>query len=129
MSEFVLNRKYELQLPDSFVDIDRDEMEYIDGGWSFTRKFSTKAGINALYKAGAGYSIATLILAFGVVITGATGIGAVAFGLVGAYSGTLTWKCLDSTTEATYYYNRYGSYYLTVAGIGPLITGVRVDQL
>ncbi|SKA85141.1 hypothetical protein SAMN05428976_10748 [Clostridium sp. USBA 49] len=32
MSAFVLNRKYELQLPESFVDIDREEMEYVDGG-------------------------------------------------------------------------------------------------
>lgn len=32
MSAFVLNRNYELQLPTSFVDIDRDEMEYVDGG-------------------------------------------------------------------------------------------------
>ncbi|KLE16278.1 hypothetical protein [Clostridium sp. C8] len=36
MSAFVLNRKYELQLPNSYVDVDREEMEYVDGGgyWS-----------------------------------------------------------------------------------------------
>jgi len=35
MSTFVLNKEYSLQLPSSYVDIDRDEMEYIDGGaWS-----------------------------------------------------------------------------------------------
>ena len=32
MSTFVLDRKFELQLPNSYVEIDRDEMEYIDGG-------------------------------------------------------------------------------------------------
>ncbi|MGL5087628.1 MAG: hypothetical protein ACRC68_18255 [Clostridium sp.] len=32
MSIFVLNRNYELQLPTSFVDVDREEMEYVDGG-------------------------------------------------------------------------------------------------
>mgnify|MGYP000934548229 CR=1 FL=1 len=32
MSAFVLNRGYELQLPNSYVDIDNDEMEYVDGG-------------------------------------------------------------------------------------------------
>ncbi|SHI22326.1 hypothetical protein [Clostridium intestinale] len=32
MSAFVLNRNYELQLPSSFVDVDREEMEYVDGG-------------------------------------------------------------------------------------------------
>lgn len=34
MSAFVINRNYELQLPNSFVDVDRDEMEYVDGGFS-----------------------------------------------------------------------------------------------
>ncbi len=32
MSTFVLKKEYELQLPSSYVDIDREEMEYIDGG-------------------------------------------------------------------------------------------------
>ncbi|ADL50514.1 hypothetical protein [Clostridium cellulovorans] len=32
MSAFVLNRNYELQLPNSYADVDSDEMEYIDGG-------------------------------------------------------------------------------------------------
>ncbi len=32
MSAFVLGREYSLQLPNSYVEIDRDEMEYVDGG-------------------------------------------------------------------------------------------------
>lgn len=32
MSAFVLKKEYSLQLPSSYVDIDREEMEYIDGG-------------------------------------------------------------------------------------------------
>lgn len=32
MSSFVLNRSYELQLPNSFVEVEKDEMEYVDGG-------------------------------------------------------------------------------------------------
>lgn len=32
MSKFVLNRNYQLQLPNSFVDVEREEMEYVDGG-------------------------------------------------------------------------------------------------
>lgn len=32
MSTLALNRSYELQMPSSFVDVDRDEMEYVDGG-------------------------------------------------------------------------------------------------
>lgn len=36
MSTFVLKREYALQLPNSYVEIDRDEMEYVDGGSDFT---------------------------------------------------------------------------------------------
>ena len=32
MSAFVLQREYSLQLPNNYVEIDRDEMEYVDGG-------------------------------------------------------------------------------------------------
>ena len=32
MSTFVLKREYALAMPSSYVDIDRDEMEYVDGG-------------------------------------------------------------------------------------------------
>lgn len=32
MSTLALNRSFELQMPSSFVDIDREEMEYVDGG-------------------------------------------------------------------------------------------------
>jgi len=36
MSTFVLQRKYALQLPNSFVDVDSEEMEYVDGGWNLS---------------------------------------------------------------------------------------------
>ena len=32
MKELVINKNYELQLPNSFVDVEREEMEYVDGG-------------------------------------------------------------------------------------------------
>ncbi|MDU5108112.1 hypothetical protein [Clostridium sp.] len=32
MSTFVLKREYALQLPNSYAEIDREEMEYVDGG-------------------------------------------------------------------------------------------------
>lgn len=34
MSTFVLKREYTLQMPTSYVDIDREEMEYVDGGFT-----------------------------------------------------------------------------------------------
>lgn len=32
MSAFVLRKEYLLQLPNNFVDIDSEEMEYVEGG-------------------------------------------------------------------------------------------------
>jgi hypothetical protein len=37
MSSFVLNRNCQLELPTNFVEIDRDEMEYVDGGYAVPR--------------------------------------------------------------------------------------------
>lgn len=36
MSTFVLSRNYELILPESYVDVNNEEMEYVDGGWNFS---------------------------------------------------------------------------------------------
>lgn len=43
MSTFVLKREYALQLPNNYVEIDRDEMEYVDGGWFLSNKFMAGA--------------------------------------------------------------------------------------
>lgn len=34
MNTIALNNNYQLELPTSYVDVDDDEMEYVDGGWS-----------------------------------------------------------------------------------------------
>lgn len=33
MSTIALKRNYQLEMPNNFVDVDRDEMEYVDGGY------------------------------------------------------------------------------------------------
>ncbi|NLL31702.1 MAG: hypothetical protein GX258_11875 [Clostridiales bacterium] len=47
MSAFVLKREYTLQLPNSYVDIDSDEMEYIDGGYTWWQKALVASAIVA----------------------------------------------------------------------------------
>lgn len=60
MSTFVLKKEYALQLPSSYVDIDREEMEYIDGGaWNSVSNI--------------GFAIDAIIWAGGIV-TGTIGI-------------------------------------------------------
>ena len=48
MSTFALKRGYELQLPMSFVDVDRDEMEYLDGGSGFSNWFFYVDNVGAI---------------------------------------------------------------------------------
>lgn len=57
MSAFVLNRNYELQLPNSFVDVDREEMEYVEGGGTvkLTLTYGTIAFLVA--KVGVGWGL------------------------------------------------------------------------
>ncbi|CAM2888570.1 hypothetical protein HAHI6034_01500 [Hathewaya histolytica] len=57
MSTLALNRSYELQMPSSFVDVDRDEMEYVDGGFYISNQ--TLKGV--LISAGVNPVGATLI--------------------------------------------------------------------
>ena len=47
MSTFVLNRNYELALPTSYVEVDNEEMEYVDGGGKIPR-WAVSAPIDAL---------------------------------------------------------------------------------
>ena len=46
MSTFVLRREYALQMPTNFVDVDMDEMEYVDGGIALKTTW-VAAGLNA----------------------------------------------------------------------------------
>lgn len=37
MKELVINKNYELQLPNSYVHVERKEMEFVKGGWTIIR--------------------------------------------------------------------------------------------
>lgn len=59
MSTFVLRREYALQMPTNYVDIDMDEMEYVDGGGvpnyvvsGFVNAALTIAGAYNVFRAG-----------------------------------------------------------------------------
>ncbi|GAA0110593.1 MAG: hypothetical protein KHZ99_18685 [Clostridium sp.] len=56
MSTFVLRREYALQLPNSYVDVDRDEMEYVDGGFALP-KWLVAGAINLAVSALVGGSL------------------------------------------------------------------------
>ena len=41
MKELAINKNHELQLPNSYVDVERKEMEFVDGGWTIIRTAET----------------------------------------------------------------------------------------
>lgn len=62
MSTFVLKREYALQLPNNYVEIDRDEMEYVDGGWSIeiSKRTIAAAVVGVLAGIGAYQTVASI---------------------------------------------------------------------
>ncbi|GAA0760978.1 hypothetical protein SDC9_58690 [bioreactor metagenome] len=105
MSAFVLNRKYELQLPNSYVDVDRDEMEYVDGGilvsgkwYGFSIWFNSRETDGLLIAIGAGSAgawLAAELAAAGIVtLPAAIPFGVVAAALAASASAiaALKWK-------------------------------------
>lgn len=69
MSTFVLKREYALQMPTSYVDIERAEMEYVEGGGSLPT-WAISAPINFALSLNPGVSLAfggiTALIKYGV---------------------------------------------------------------
>ncbi len=68
MSTFVLRREYALQMPNNFVDVDMDEMEYIDGGLYIPNSvisFAVNAVFNGLLGGGTYGSLRAIVNALG----------------------------------------------------------------
>jgi len=57
MSTFVLRREYALQMPNNFVDVDMDEMEYVDGGGAVSNWFFSTKTVGAALNTAIGYAI------------------------------------------------------------------------
>lgn len=119
MSTFVLKREYALQMPCSYVDIDRGEMEYVDGGYRSSRQTwvpaqTIRISVGA-YATAVGISSLTLSVAISA-ITGGTAILVItkqkileyvlqgSVSVIGSWSGA---KALD--TDGDGYITRYVS--------------------
>lgn len=97
MSAFVLNRNYELQLPNNFVDIEKDEMEYVDGGGAnygvcgyITFRISRNV-INAAIALGVTCAVAAAIgSCIGTAGLGAAAAAALISGVAGIVAGVIS---------------------------------------
>ncbi len=63
MSELAFRRNFELKLPSSFVDVEREEMEYVDGGFNLAILRQNVLGVAAVCAA-ATVIVKTLIIPF-----------------------------------------------------------------
>jgi len=101
MSAFVLNRKYELQLPSSYVDVDRDEMEYVDGGGTITFKIGSNSFIiGALATVGTALTAAkvtTVLASLGIAIATAIELGTYGMGTLIAGAFLIKWGAVIPT--------------------------------
>lgn len=114
MSTFVL------QLPNSFVDIDRDEMSYVDGGTTYSTTYYNNDGI---VKLGAKFGMNLVALKGAVVLLLASAVTVVvALAAVGIWITNVYWGATNvaALITAMQYFKSYGSYTINeniVAGV------------
>lgn len=131
MSAFVLERKYALQLPNYFVDIDRDEMEYVDGGATSTSTGTAKYLKNVAatlmaswFSLAGGYTYATAAA-----VASTVGVG------VGVIAGIGAGYCTFAGNEYRQAYNYFSTksqtsstqYKMTTISLIGIVTGVTYD--
>lgn len=107
MSAFVLNRNYELQLPNNFTVVECCEMEYVDGGGTITFEIGANSFIiGALAAVGTSLTVAKATA----VLAGLATTIAVAIELGTAGTGTLI----------------AGAFLITFGGVIPTLAGFAV---
>ncbi|NLL31618.1 MAG: hypothetical protein GX258_11440 [Clostridiales bacterium] len=112
MSAFVLNREYELQLPDNYVDIDIVEMEYVDGGGlvKLTISKETLSRLSRIACIAVGTTIG-VILGYKIGMGPGAFIGGV-FGFVGGFiAGNYVANKISTSQTFSAYVNGYSGHY------------------
>jgi len=90
-------------MPTSYVDIDRDEMEYVDGGFYYMDYYDVCGLVSAVGLSGAAVTVAALAGQLGgmtaLIATAIPGIGWVAAGIIAANSTAFAWACVNAIAE------------------------------
>ena len=119
MSTFVLKKEYALQMPSSYVDIDRDEMEYVDGGsTSVSRYYKLDGLFHAILNVGGGAAAVYSRVKTLWTVTELAAKKALKACLSGFWGyATLVYNAAQIALGCTYL-NRYGTYSVVSKGIG-----------
>lgn len=102
MSTFVLKREYVLQMPTNYVEIDGDEMEYVEGGFYYLTYSDVVKVVTTLGMTAATVTIAGVVTGLGgagAVATLLPGIGWAAAGIIAANAAVFGWACVTAITE------------------------------
>ena len=110
-----------LQFPSSYVLMDAEEMEYVEGGYIKNVSMSLAAAKKACHALAVGGVV-------GVVLSAIAGAGTIAAALGSLYFGNITMAAYNAAEDAKYYLNRgYGTCTLKVTYAANLfITNVQV---
>ena len=128
MSTFVLKREYALEMPINYVDIDRYEMEYVDGGAT-----STSTGTASYLKnLAAGLMASWFSLAGGYTYAAAASVASTVGVGVGVIAGIGAGYCTFAGNEYRQAYNYFSTksqtsttkYEMTTISVLGIITGV-----
>lgn len=98
MSGFALRKNLELKLPTNFVEVESNEMEYIDGGYYLS--YHDVVGIvQAVGLSGATVTVGALageLGATGAVAAMIPGVGWAAAGVIAANATAFAWACVNA---------------------------------
>lgn len=95
-----------LELPMNYVEVERDEMEYVDGGFYYMTNADVVGFVSTFISVGGGVTLASVGL-LTADITGATaliaasipGIGWAAAGLIAANAAQFAYACINAIME------------------------------
>jgi hypothetical protein len=103
MSTFVLKREYALQLPNSYVEVDKDEMEYVDGGFYYMDYNAVVGLVQAVGLSSATVTVGALVSAVGgaqmAISLAIPGIGWAAAGIIAANATLFAAACVNAIGE------------------------------
>ena len=121
----------ELVLPRNYVEIEQEEMMYLDGGTVHSKVYYSKFGFRAFYTLAAAMGANAVYGGYLTAGAAASGRGlplSMLTGVTAAYQGYIAAKLADAASEAEILYSKYGKYRLITTSILGVTTGARAER-
>ncbi|MGF3113632.1 hypothetical protein [Facklamia sp. P9177] len=122
----------ELVLPRNYVEIEQEEMMYLEGGAVHSRVFYNKTGFRAYYALGAALGANAVYGGYLTAGAAASGLGlplSMFTGVTAAYQGYIAGKLVDAASDAEILYSKYGRYRLITTSLFGITTGAKAEMV